>query len=184
MSDPRRKNEELTDIDLCYKALGLSVGDSPAQIETTYNRLMDIYKNNMKSADGQVREDAKNSISLITDMYENIKASVTYQAMEKEYKKMSSRSSDAGKSNVSKSEAQAIKSSYKECPSCMSMISKSAIKCPKCKYDFKTVTATIITQLFTRTNVIILSVIVLLVAVGIAGYLNRALIADIINTLG
>jgi hypothetical protein len=181
MSDPKRKNEELTDIDLCYKALGLSVGDSPERIETTYNRLMDMYKNNMKSADAQVRDEAKNSLSLIADMYENIKASVTYQAMEKEYSKMSKRSIEAGKRSAAKSDAPIMKSIYKECPSCTATVSKSATKCPTCKYEFQTVTDRFTSQMFTRTNVIILSVIAVL-AVVIVGYLNRALLADVINT--
>lgn len=177
MSNPKGKNEELMDIDLCYKALGLSMGDSPQQVEMTYNRLMDIYKNNMKSADGQVRMDAKNNMELISDMYANIKSSVTYQAMEKEYSKKSKLSNDAGKSNAAKRDAPAMKSIYKECPSCTAMVSKSATKCPTCKYNFQTVTDRILAS----KNLIILGVIVVLVVVGIAGYLNRALIADIIN---
>ena len=179
MSDPR-KNEELTDIDLCYKALGLSVGDSPEQIEATYNRLTDIYKNNMKSADAHVRDEAKNSLTLIADMYENIKASVTYQAMEKEYAKKGKLSGDAGKI---KAEAAAMRNTHKECPSCMAMVIKSATKCPTCKHEFKTAADKIMGQFLTKTNVIIVSVIILLAVVGIVGYLNRALILDVVNTL-
>ena len=125
MSDQKNKNDELKDIDLCYKALGLSIGDSPQQVESTYTRLMEIYNNNMKSPDGHVRQDAKNNMELIADMYANIKDSVTYQAMEKEYAKKGKLAESGGKGSVSNNEALLQKGIYKECPSCQSVISKS-----------------------------------------------------------
>src|SRR5476651_1945070 len=91
MNDAKDQEKELSDIDLCYKALGLSVGDSPERIEMTYNRLMGMSKSNLASGDPAVREEAKNSIALVNQMYENIKASVTYQSMVKEYSKSNAR---------------------------------------------------------------------------------------------
>ena len=164
MNDAKDQEKELSDIDLCYKALGLSVGDSPERIDMTYNRLMGMSKSDLASGDPAVREEAKNSIALVNQMYENIKASVTYQSMVKEY----------SKSNAREKETQGIdprlmKNIYKECPSCRSIISKAVKTCPKCKFVYKTFSEKLFEDYLTPKHIIIISVVVV---VGLCAYIG------------
>ena len=61
MSSTPTNDEELKDIELCYTAMGLSIGDSPAIIEITYKRLVEMYKANLSAPDHRAREEAKDS---------------------------------------------------------------------------------------------------------------------------
>jgi predicted nucleic acid-binding Zn ribbon protein len=181
MSDQKNKNDELKDIDLCYKALGLSIGDSPQQVESTYTRLMEIYKNNMKSPDGHVRQEAKNNMELIADMYANIKDSVTYQAMEREYAKKGKLAESGGKGSASNNEALLQKGIYKECPSCQSVISKTEKKCPKCKEDLTSGFERFRKDYLTKTNVIVFSVLLIIIIIAVVGFMFSSQIMEIIN---
>jgi hypothetical protein len=162
MSDT--KENELTDITLCYMAMGVSIGDSPDKIEETYKALTEEYRKNLRSPDHAVREDAKNNIELIGELYEKIKGSITYQTMAKDYLKSSQR--DADKAGIRKTAAnvKVEKTRLMSCPNCKKIISKGLKVCPLCRKPVNTKAGKFIKQYFTITNTII-SLIIVVIAI-------------------
>lgn len=69
-----------TDIELCFKALGLSTDATPAQVDKAYDSYMQRCKRDMLSADPGKRERARSDMDMISDMHFRIKKSVTYAA--------------------------------------------------------------------------------------------------------
>ncbi|HZV82004.1 MAG TPA: hypothetical protein VFF53_07540 [Geobacteraceae bacterium] len=67
-----------TDIDLCFKALGLSTDASPAQVDKAYDAFMQRCKRQLLSADPGKRERTRSDMDLISDIHFRIKKSVTY----------------------------------------------------------------------------------------------------------
>ena len=74
--------KELTDIALCYQALGTDISATPAQLARLYASLAAEYKKKLLSTDPAVREAARVNLEQVSVMYEKIKGSITYRAME------------------------------------------------------------------------------------------------------
>ena len=55
MSAESEKEKEFSDIELCYKAMGLSFSDNPEQVEKTYRKLKDEYTKAIRSTDQKER---------------------------------------------------------------------------------------------------------------------------------
>jgi len=80
-----------------------------------------------------VREDARNSLELISELYENIKNSVTYKSMVREYEQRAARlKADARRPGVG-TDARVTKANLKNCPSCNAAIRIDLKVCPVCK---------------------------------------------------
>jgi hypothetical protein len=164
MRNDNKKDKKLTDIDLCYQALGLSIGDSPAKIEEAYARLTAVYKKDLSSPEPAVRENAKNSIALMTEMYGKIARSVTYKAMLKEQDRIG-----RNETRTPNADMLAMKSSLILCPSCNTLIGKGFKICPRCKHRFYTKTEKFVEQYLT---IKIITLFFLIVLTGIMVYIG------------
>ena len=181
MSDNTVKGGELNDIDLCYTALGLSLGDSPAKIEMAYHRLSETYKANLSAPDPRLREDAKESLKLIEEMYGKIKNSVTYQAMLKDQERRSRLQGDTEKVRNQSAGAGVMASSMMNCPTCTTVIRKGLKTCPRCKAPILTPIEQVFNKIFTKTNVIVFSCIVLICMVVFIGLMFPEQIKGLVN---
>lgn len=77
-----KNDKDLTDIALCYQALGTDISATPAQLQRLYASLAAEYKKKLLSTDPAVREAARVNLEQVSVMYEKIKGSITYRAME------------------------------------------------------------------------------------------------------
>jgi hypothetical protein len=179
MSNEPANNDELKDVELCYTAMGLSIGDSPGKIEMTYKRLIETYKANQASPDPAVREDAQNSLKLIEDMYDKIKNSVTYQTMYKEQERRNKTAAE--KSRMQQSGAGALDKSLTKCPTCHTVISKGLKICPRCKARIVSSSERLMQKIFTPTNMMIFGSIVVIVTMIFIGFMFPELVREILG---
>jgi hypothetical protein len=170
MSNASADNHELKDVELCYTALGLSIGDSPAKIEMTYKRLVETYKANLASPDPAARADAQNSLKLIEEMYDKIKNSVTYQTMYRDQERRNKMHGEAEKSRMQQSEAGALDKSLTKCPTCRTVINKGLKTCPRCKARIVSPFEKLMEKIFTPTNVIVFGCIVVIGTLAFIGF--------------
>ncbi|MEI8355715.1 MAG: hypothetical protein WCG31_06465, partial [Deltaproteobacteria bacterium] len=117
-SETEERDDKLKDVILCYQAMGVSLSDSPEQIEFTYNCLTKEYKKNLFSPDLDLREEAKKSLAVTTELYETIKGSVTYNSIAREYEKQVGNKTDVKK--LRKPDVKVVVPEVKTvtCPSC------------------------------------------------------------------
>jgi rubrerythrin len=181
MSDSMTDEEGLKDIELCYTAMGLSIGDSPDKIQMTYNRLSEMYKANLAAPDPKAREEAKESLKLIEEMHDKIKKSVTYQSMAREYEKRG-KLQGADRSRSSSSGAGVLASTTMNCPMCHTVINKKSKVCPRCKARIYTPFEKAMNKIFTKTNVIIFFCLVIIGVIAVIGYLFSDQIMELVNS--
>ncbi|HZV82002.1 MAG TPA: hypothetical protein VFF53_07530 [Geobacteraceae bacterium] len=67
-----------SDIDLCFKALGIPSDATPAQVEQAYAAFIERGRRKTLSADPVLREQAINDMELISDIHFRVIQSVTY----------------------------------------------------------------------------------------------------------
>lgn len=129
-----QQQTELTDVVLCYQAMGIALDASPAAVEERFRTLSEQYKNKLSSPDPSVRGDAKASLELMGEMYLKIRKSVTYLAAEKEHEKRAGRVAAGPRSRPVHS-AVAAKSLLMNCPRCNGSVVKGSKVCPICKTE-------------------------------------------------
>ena len=171
------QNNELTDIALCYQSMGVPLDASPAQIEQMYKALTEENNRRQASADPAIRADAKQSQDLVNEMYEKIRGSITYRAMEKDYHK---KGLDAQDNRQKRPAPQALiqnRTVLVNCPRCNGSITKGLKVCPICKYRLYTVTEQILRTYFTPKKLIVYGVILAAIAAGAVYLLNPDLFA-------
>jgi hypothetical protein len=185
MSNPgtEEQDDKLKDVILCYQAMGVSVSDSPEQIEFTYNSLTKEYKKNLTSTDPTVREDAKNSLALIDELYDTIKGSVTYNSMAREFEKQGDRKTDVKKLRKPEVKVTVPKVMTVICPSCYNLINKGLKTCPKCKARIYGKTERFMRQIFTKRNLIVLGVFLTLAIIVSAVLMFPDMIQELLKLL-
>jgi DnaJ-class molecular chaperone len=157
---------ELTDIALCYQAMGVSLDASPAQIEQMYKALTEENKKKSASLEPGAREDAKQSQELVDEMYNKIRGSITYRAMEKDHQKKSAETAEV---KLKRPVHQAVvqKRLNMQCPRCNGSITKGLKTCPICKSPIYTTMQKIQRAYFTPTKVIIYCIILSVAAFAV-----------------
>ena len=181
MSNAPANNDELKDVELCYTALGLSIGDSPAKIEIAYKRLIEIYKANLASHDPAVRNDAQNSLRLIEEMYDKIKNSVTYQTMYKDQEKLNAMQGSAEKSRMQQPGSGALDKALMKCPTCHTVINKGLKTCPRCKSRILTPAEKLMEKIFTPINLIVFGCIVVIGTLTFVGFMFSDKVMEILG---
>lgn len=122
--------QELTDVVLCYQALGTDLSASPAKLGHLYNSLTEEYKKKLASQDAATREAARANLEQVNEMYRKIKDSTTYRTMEKEHLKRNANQAEA----VAKKAALGAKAVVRvHCTCCNGLIPKGLRICPICK---------------------------------------------------
>lgn len=120
------QEKELTDIALCYQALGVEITATPTTIERVYRSLSEEYKEKLASTDPAAREGARVNLEQLGDIYGQIRASVTYSAMEKGLQK--------GNTGIPDAKRFDPKCSVRvHCTRCNGLIPKGLRTCPICK---------------------------------------------------
>ncbi len=78
--NPRKKaTVSKTDIELCFKALGVSCEATPVEVDKAYERFMERSRRGLLSADPNKVRRTKADMDLISDLHFKIRRSVTYQ---------------------------------------------------------------------------------------------------------
>jgi len=174
--DAQQENE-LTDIALCYQALGVPLDASPAQIERMYQSLTEENKKKLASAEPGVRADAQRSQDLVDEMYDRIRGSITYHAMEKDYLK---KNADLAEAKVKRPVHQAVaeKNLMINCPRCNGSIRKGLKVCPICKTPIYTVLQKIVRACFTPKKLIIYFVVLSIAALAVLRVLRPELFSS------
>jgi hypothetical protein len=171
--DAQQENE-LTDIALCYQALGVSLDASPAQIDQMYKALSEENKKKLASASPAVRAEGKESQELVDEMLEKIRGSITYHAMERDYLK---KGVDQTEIKVKRPVHQAVaeKSLIINCPRCNGSIRKGLKVCPICKTPIYTTMQKIVRMFFTPKKLVIYFVVLLVAALAVVRVLHPEL---------
>jgi rubrerythrin len=166
------QENELTDVVLCYQSLGLDLDSSPAQIEQMYRSLTDENKRKLASPDPALREEARKSQELVNEMYDKIRGSITYRAMERDHEKRAG-SGQVAEVKVKRAVHQSVveKRQMVNCPRCNGLIAKGLKTCPICRTRFLSIPEKIMKACFSRNKVIVYC-LVLAVAASLFVYFN------------
>lgn len=166
MSDMSEK--ELSDIELCYKAMGLSFSDNPEQVERTYRKLKDEYAKAMRSTDPSERLGATENLKQLEELFTTITGSLIYKDYAKEYEKYKEiKAADMAARKQKQAENPAVKESLVNCPYCHKLIAPNLKICLYCRGKILTPMENLLGNVFTAKNMIVLSAVVLLLIVGI-----------------
>ena len=168
------QDNELTDVSLCYQSLGIPLGASPTEIEQVFKALTEEYKAKLASPDPAGREEASRNLEQLNEMYDKIRGSVTYRAMEKDHLKRIG-NAPASEARVKRPVHRAVieKTPMINCPRCNGVIAKSLKTCPICKSRLYTVTEKIMRAYFSPTKIVIYC-LVLAVAASLVFFLNKS----------
>lgn len=126
------QENELTDVALCYQAMGLPLDASPVEIDRVFLSLTEEARKKLEHSDPALRQEARQSLQLLQGMYEKVRSSITYQTAHKEYLKNSVSGAEI---TPRRPVHQAVlqKSNLVHCPRCNGSISKGLETCPICK---------------------------------------------------
>jgi hypothetical protein len=165
------KDTELTDIVLCYQAMGVPLDSSPAAIERAFRMLTDASKEKYASTDPAIREDGRQSLELLEQMYSKIQNSVTYKAMEREQLRRQENSQKV-ETQVKRPVHRAVLEQKQMvlCPRCNGSIAKGEKTCPICKSAQATSLEKLLAALFSRAALIAYGMVLVLAVAGFFFY--------------
>jgi hypothetical protein len=167
------QENELTDVVLCYQAMGVSLEASPAQVEQMYKALTEENKKKLAAPEPAAREDAKKNQEQLNEMYDKIRGSITYRTMEKDHEKKASAAAVNQVSAKRPAHRAAVeKRQLVNCPRCNGSIAKGLKSCPICKGPLYTTTQKIMRACFSLKKLIIYCLI-LVAAASLTFYLNQ-----------
>ncbi|MEI6208321.1 MAG: hypothetical protein WCP20_16190 [Desulfuromonadales bacterium] len=165
MSDLTEK--ELSDIELCYKAMGLSFSDNPEQVQQTYKKLKDEYTRAIRSPDPAERSNASENLKQLEELFETITGSLIYKDYAREYEKY--KAIKAEQLSERKQKQQQKQAEDKEavinCPYCHKPIAAKLKMCIYCHGKILTPMEQLMAKLFNTRNMIVLAVVLVVVAV-------------------
>lgn len=177
MSDSARKEQEFSDIELCYKAMGLSFSDNPEQVQKTYLKLKDEYNKAMRSANVTERASASENLKQLEELFDTITNSLIYKDYAREYEKYKALKAEQLAARKQKQQQQpVVKDEMHNCPYCSKPISKKLKACIYCHGKILTPLELMMAKFFKRRNVIIMVIVLLLVVVGVVIALNPQLL--------
>ena len=130
MSLNGKMEDDLKDVDLCYKGLGVPFDSPPREVERAYRSLTEKIKKDLLSSDPAIRLKAGEEAELINTLYDKIKNSVNYQ---RKLREKSHGPGDPEKPRERKTEVNGPKVILTICPSCNNTVSKAFKVCPICK---------------------------------------------------
>ncbi|HIJ94667.1 MAG TPA: hypothetical protein HPP94_02805 [Desulfuromonadales bacterium] len=176
MSDAAEKENELSDIELCYKAMGLSFSDNPEQVEKTYRKLKDEYGNSMRSADPAIRQSATENLKQLEELFVTITGSLIYKDYAREYEKYKAQKAEQLAARKQKTEQPVVKEMLINCPYCHKPISKKLKVCIYCHGKILTPMEQLMSKVFSTRNLIIATIFVVLIIAGVVIVSNPQLL--------
>lgn len=178
MSDSA-KERELADVELCYKAMGLSFSDPPDQVERVYKKLKEEHNKAMRSTNPSERQTAAEGLKQLEELFQTITNSLIYKDYAREYEKYK-QIKEAQR--IEKLEQQRLKQQEAKkipminCPTCGKPVASNLKVCIYCHRKILTPTEMMLEKLFSKRNMIILAVVLVLVAAGVVLSLNPELL--------
>jgi hypothetical protein len=177
MSDASDKEKELSDIELCYKAMGLSFSDNPEQVEKTYRKLKDEYTKIMHSSDLAARSGAAENLKQLEELFTTITGSLIYKDYAREYEKYKALKAEQMAARKQKQEQQpVVKEQLIDCPYCKKKISAKLKVCIYCHGKILTPMEQLMAKVFSTRNLVVLTIVVVLVISGVILYSNPQLL--------
>lgn len=177
MNDVSEKEKEFSDIELCYKAMGLSFSDNPEQVEKTYRKLKESYGKAMSSSDSTERVKASDNLNQLEELFSTITGSLIYKDYAREYEKYKAiKAEKLAERKLKQQQQPIVKEKLIDCPYCHKPISEKLKVCIYCRGKILTPMEQLIVNIFSVKNVIVLTAITLLALVGVVFYLNPHLL--------
>ena len=166
---------ELSDIELSYKAMGLSFSDSPDVVERTYRKLKDEYGKAMRSTDPAERSGASENLKQLEELFTTITGSLIYKDYAKEYEKYKAIKAEEMAARKQKQAAKAaVKEELVNCPYCHKPISPKLKVCMYCRGKILTP----MEKMFSTKLIIIAAIVVVIIVAGVILALNPQLISN------
>lgn len=153
------QDNELTDVVLCYQALGIPLDASPAQIEQVFKVLTDRQRRLLSEPDSVTRSEAQRSLDQIAEMYDKIRGSVTYRTAEKDFEKKGVLAQEAKRPQH---QAVAEKKKMVNCPRCNGLIKPGLQVCPICRTRIYTPAEKLLQALFSTKMLLLYAVLLIL----------------------
>lgn len=177
MSDAAAKEKELSDIELCYKAMGLSFSDNPQKVESVYRKLKDDYGKLMRSSDPSERVRATESMKQLEELFSTITGSLIYKDYAREYEKYKQAKAEEILARKQKQEQQQQidRNTLVDCPYCRKLISPKLKICIYCHGKILSPMELLIEKIFSKRNIVIGSVVLVLIAAAVFVALNPQL---------
>jgi len=177
MSDVSEKEKELSDIELCYKAMGLSFSDNPEQVEKTYRKLKDEYDKAMRLPDPTARASASENLKQLEKLFTTITGSLIYKDYAREYEKYKElKAEKLAERKLKQQQQPVVKETLVNCPYCAKLITPKLKVCIYCRGKILTPMEQLIANVFKIRNVIAAGVVLSLVGLGIVIILNPGLL--------
>jgi len=181
MSFDEKSDNELKDVDLCYRGMGIPFDSSPEEVEKAYRSLTEKYKKDLLSPDSAKRLKAKEDAEIVNNLYDKIRNSVNYQ---RKLRERSSAPDEKERAQIRKTETSGPKVISKICPSCNNMILKALKVCPICKKRiYSSTIEKIWEENFTVNKMLLALSILSCLAIVIFVTLNYKVIYSFINNL-
>lgn len=171
MSDVSQKEKELSDIELCYKAMGLSFSDNPEQVERTYRKLKDEYGRAMRSTDPSERVKASENLKQLEELFTTITGSLIYKDYAREFEKYQASKAEKQAERKQK-QPPAVKEALIKCPYCNKPIASKLKVCIYCHGKILTPMEQLMAKVFSTRNMIIYVVVLGVVVAGTLIILN------------
>lgn len=178
MSDVSEK--ELSDIELCYKAMGLSFSDNPGQVERTYRKLKDEYEKAVRSTDLAARSSAAENLKQLEELFTTITGSLIYKDYAREYEKYQELKAEQLADRKQKQQQKPVlKETHVSCPYCKKTISPQLKVCIYCHGKILTPMEQLMAKVFTTKYMIVFVAVLLVIVAGIVVALNPALVKSL-----
>lgn len=177
MADSSQQEKEFSDIELCYKAMGLSFSDNPEQVEKTYRKLKDEYTTLMRSPDMTARGGAAENLKQLEELFTTITESLIYKDYAREYEKYKALKAEQMAARKQKQQQKpVVKETLVNCPYCKKLIAPKLKVCIYCHGKILTPMEQMMAKVFSTRNIIIAAVILGLIGAGAVVVLNPQLI--------
>lgn len=176
MDDVSDKEKEFSDIELCYKAMGLSFSDNPEQVERTYRKLKDEYDKAMRSTDPNERAGASENMKQLEELFATITGSLIYKDYAREYEKYKDlKAEKLAERKRKQQEKPVVKEALINCPYCNKPIASKLKVCIYCHGKILTPMEQLMAKVFSTRNMIAVIVVLVLVGLGVVVMLNPGL---------
>ena len=177
MSTTAEKEKEYSDIELCYKAMGLSFSDNPELVEKTYRKLKDEYERTMRSTDPAARVGATENLKQLEELFATIKESLIYKDYAREYEKYKEvKAEEIAARKLKQQQQAAVKEEMVNCPYCKKPIAAKLKVCIYCHGKILTPMEQFMAKVLSAKVIVAVLVVLVLIGAGVVVLRNPQLL--------
>jgi DnaJ-class molecular chaperone len=177
MSNATENEQEYTDIELCYKAMGLSFSDNPEEVERTYRKLKEEYSKAMHSSDSVERLGATENLKQLEELFITITGSLIYKDYAREYEKYKAvKAEQLAERKLKQQQKPVVKEILVNCPYCHKPISKKLKTCIYCHGKILTPMERMMGKVFSTRKLIVALIVAVLIIAGVIVVSNPQLL--------